>query len=93
MSNGDGVSSKPLPIKHPLELPKGFSDSLKIKHYPIYGFSFACYNLSITSCGCTYHPFCLAIYMETKFSKCARPNYGKHCPWIGSQVLGLNTSI
>lgn len=86
MSNGDGVSSKLLPIKNPLELPKGFFDFLKIKHCPICGFFFACYNLSITSCGCTYHRFCLAIYMETKSAKCVRPSCEKplFMDWITS---------
>jgi hypothetical protein len=75
MSNGDGVSSKPLPIKHPLELPEGFFDFLKIKHCPIYGFSFTCYNLSVTSYGCTYHPFYLVVYMETKSIACSSAIY------------------
>jgi hypothetical protein len=86
MLNGDGVNSKPLPIKHPLELPEGFSESFKIKHCPIYGFSFTCYNLSIMSYGCTYHPLCLVVYMETKSIKCARPSCGKPLSmgWITS---------
>ncbi len=86
MSNGDGVNNKLLPIENPLELLEGIFDFLKIKHCPICGFSFACYNLSVTSCGCTYHPFCLAVYLETKFAKCARPSCGKplSMDWITS---------
>jgi hypothetical protein len=86
MSNGDGISSKPFPIKHPLELLEGLSNSLKINDCPIYGFSFTCYNLSITSYGCTYHPFYLVVCMETNSAKCARPSCGKplSMDWIAS---------
>ncbi len=93
MSNGDGINNKPLLIKHLLELPKGFSNSLKIKHCPIYGFYFAYYNLSITSYGCTTILSVLQFIWKPNLLSMQGLVVGSHCPWIGSQVLVLNTSI
>jgi hypothetical protein len=40
---------------------------------PICGFSFSCNNIVLTSRGCTYHPFCICVYLASKALKCATP--------------------
>lgn len=49
-------------------------------------FLFATNNIVVGSCGCTYHPFCIAIHFEGKFEICASPTCDKNFEneWITS---------
>jgi len=66
MTHGNGVFTSPLPIENPLEALEGDSQLVFVTNCPIHGFYYACKNIVITSCGCTYHLFCMATHLESK---------------------------
>jgi hypothetical protein len=66
MTHGNGVFTSPLPIENPLEALEGDSQLVFVTNCPIYGFYYACKNIVITSCGCTYDLFCMATHLENK---------------------------
>ncbi len=73
MSNGANVHSTPLPIDNfAFMLPRNFGVFF-IEPCFVCGLYFFCNNIIMSSCGCTYHPFCMGLYMETNAIHCAKP--------------------
>ncbi len=71
---------------------------------PMCGLFFSCNNLVLTSCRCTYHPFCIILYLARKTTKCVTPWCGNPshknnspigvsikslCCWIVQRLKGL----
>jgi hypothetical protein len=77
MISGNGVTSKPLPIENLVSLPLRRPNSVMITSCPICGMSYAYNNIVVSSCGCTYHLFCLGINLESKPSVCVGCICGK----------------
>ncbi len=73
MSNGASVGCTPLPIENLHVMPLDYSIVLIVTTCPICKLFYSCNNISATSCGCTYHLFCLGDYLETKATHCAKP--------------------
>jgi hypothetical protein len=86
MSNGSGVLIAPLLIKSPRNLPASQSRVIVVMACPVCGFYFEENDIIVTSCRCTYHHFCLAIFMEFEPNKCVKPTCGKVFTkhWINS---------
>jgi hypothetical protein len=38
---------------------------------------YACNNIQVLSCGCTYHQFCASLHLESKATHCVNPTCGK----------------
>ncbi len=53
---------------------------------PLCGFCFENNDIIVASCGCVYHHFCLAMFMEFEPNKCVEPACGKVFTnhWINS---------
>jgi hypothetical protein len=66
---GGGIIVNPLPIENPATMAANTSKAYFASLCPIYGLFFTCNNLVLTSCGCTYHPFCLNVHMGGKHSR------------------------
>jgi hypothetical protein len=77
MTHQNCVFTFPLPIKNPLEPHDRDSQLVFVTNYPIYGFYYACRNIVVTLCGCTYHLFCMAIQLESKAIICVGATCGK----------------
>ncbi len=73
MIKGAKVINNPLPIEQPTTLTPNTFGVFFVNPCPICGLYFACNNLVLTSCGCTYHPFCLIVHVETKQQSVSRP--------------------
>jgi hypothetical protein len=77
MIHGSGVFTSPLPIGNPFEPFEKDSHLVLVTNCPIYGFYYACKNIIIALCGCTYHLFCMAIHLENKATICVGATCGK----------------
>ncbi len=77
MSNGASLACTPLLIENPRVMPLDYFIILIVTTCPICKLFYSYNNISATSCGCTYHPFCLGDYLETKATHCAKPICGK----------------
>jgi len=77
MSNGASVSNTPLPIDNPTTMLPGNPRVIFVEPCPICGLYFFCNNIIMSSCGCTYHPFYMGLYMETNATHCAKSMCGK----------------
>jgi len=82
-----------LPIENPFEPPEGYSQLVFV-----YGFYYACKNIVVTLCGCTYHLFCMSIHLESKAIVCVGATCGKPLStnWLsttGFQQLYMVLSI
>jgi hypothetical protein len=77
MSNGSKVLIAPLLVKSPSNLPASRSSVIVVMACPICGFYFKENDIIVAPCIRTYHPFCLVMFMESKFNKCAEPACGK----------------
>jgi hypothetical protein len=77
MSNDVGVSSTPLPIDNLTTMLPRSLGMIFVEPCPICGLYFFYNNIIVSSCGCTYHPFCMGLYMEIDATHCAKPMCGK----------------
>jgi hypothetical protein len=78
MTNRLGVTIAPLLVKCPNSILAGKLNSITVMACPICGFFYEDNDIVVMSCGCTYHPFCLVMYiMELKVDACARPTCGE----------------
>jgi hypothetical protein len=77
MTYGNGMITTPLPIENPPIVPIGDPQLVLVTNCLIYGFYYACKNIVVISCGCTYHLFYMAIYMENKAIVCVIATCGK----------------
>ncbi len=77
MSNSVSVSSTPLPIDNPTTMLPRSHGVFFVEACPICGLYFFCNNVIVSSCGCTYHPFYMGLYVETNATHCAKPMCGK----------------
>jgi hypothetical protein len=79
----------PLPIKILNNIPARRLSSIIVMACPICDFFNEDNDIVVMSCGCTYHPFCLIMYiMELKVNACARSTCQKVLSNSGSLVLG-----
>jgi hypothetical protein len=85
-----GIMTSPLLINNSTTQPIGQPSSFFVTMCPICTISFACNNFVVASCECTYHLFCLGIYMETKMNVCVGPKCKKvlSMDWLNN--MGLN---
>jgi hypothetical protein len=74
MSNGTSGSSTPLPIDNPTTMLLGRLGVIFVEPCLISGLYF--FYIIMSSCGCTYHPYCMGLYMETDVIHCAKPMCG-----------------
>jgi hypothetical protein len=85
------MTNFPLPIENSTSIPMGHHYLLYVKPCPICGFLYACHNIIISSCECTYHAFCMGSHLENKGVFCANANCKQvldiQC-WMAS--LGFN---
>jgi len=73
MSNGSKVTIAPLLVKSPNNILTRRLSSITVMACPICDFFNENNDIIMMSCGCTYHPFCLIMYiMELKVDACAR---------------------
>jgi hypothetical protein len=77
MTYGNGIITTPLLIENFVTLSVGNLQLVLVTNCLIYGFYYACKNIVVASCGCTYHLFCMVIYMENKTIVWANATYGK----------------
>jgi hypothetical protein len=78
MANGCSITNCPFPIENPTIIQKRHCDTLYVKPCPIYKFLFKCHNVMVSSCGCTYHAFCMGVHLVIiKSVFCARPTCGQ----------------
>jgi len=89
MAHGNGIINAPFPIENPKNMLVGQFGNFWAPCL-IYGLFYACKNILVSSCGCTYHHFCMGVHMEIKAIVCANPTYGKVLSeeWITS--IGFN---
>lgn len=85
MSNGSRVTIAPLPLKRSSNMPTRKLNSITMMACLVCDFFYEDNDIVVMSCGCTYHPFCLIVYiMELKADACVRLAYrevfSKH--WI-----------
>ncbi len=77
MSNGVSVIATPLPLKNLKSMFVGSPNAIIVKAYPICSSFYACNNIMVLSCGCTYHQFCVSLHLESKATHCVNPACGK----------------
>ena len=78
MSEGQGVTGRPVPMDETDELPIGSDAVLFVRPCPVCGKFFSRKSFCVTSCGCMYHPFCLGAHLDIfKNSVCAGRSCGK----------------
>ncbi len=77
MARGNGIINAPLPIENPKNMLVGQFGNFWVTPCLIYGLFYPCNNILVSSCGCTYHHFCMGVHMETKAIVYANPTYGK----------------
>jgi hypothetical protein len=70
MTHGSGVFTSPLPIENLFGPFEKDSQLVLVTNCPICGFYYACKNIVVALCGCTYHLFCMAIHLESKATIC-----------------------
>jgi hypothetical protein len=90
MAHRNGIINTPLPIENPKNMLVAQFGNFWVTPCPIYGLFYACNNILVSSCGCTYHHFCMDVHLETK-AFCANPTCGKVLlskEWITS--VGFN---
>jgi hypothetical protein len=90
MAHGSGIINAPLPIENPKNMLAGQFGNFWVTPCPIYGLFYACNNILVSSCGCTYHHFYMNVHLETKATICVNPTSGKILleQWITS--VGFN---
>jgi hypothetical protein len=77
MCKGLVVYAMPLPIENPTTLAPNTTRVFFANPCPICGLLFFYNNLVLTSCKCTYHPFCIIVYLARKTTKCATLGCGE----------------
>jgi len=90
MAHGSGINNAPLPGENPRNMFIGQFGNFWVTPYLICGLFYACNNILVSSCGCTYHHFCMGVHLETKATICVNPTYRKILleEWITS--VGFN---
>ncbi len=73
MAHGSRIINAPLPIENLKNMLIGQFGNCWVTPCPIYGLFYACNNILISSCGCTYHHFYMNVHLETKATVCANP--------------------
>ncbi len=87
---GSRVYAMPLLIENPTTLAPNTIGVFFPNPCPICGLLFYCNNLVLTSCGCTYHPFCIIVYLARKATKCATLGCGESFTQEGLTNWGFN---
>ncbi len=90
MENGCGITNCHIhwSIENSATIPKRHCDTLYVKPCPICEFLFKCHNIMVSSCGCTYHAFCMGVHLEiNKGVYYAKPTCGQFLSqdWMTSQ--------
>jgi hypothetical protein len=67
----------PLSTKNPTTLAPNTTGVFFASPCPICGLLFSYNNLVLTSCECTYHPFCIIVYLARKTTKCVTLGFGE----------------
>jgi hypothetical protein len=90
MAHGNGIINTPLPIENLMNMLAWQSGNFWVTPCLIYGLFYACNNILVSSCGSTYHHFCMGVHLETKVTICVNPTCGKVLSkdWITS--VGFN---
>ncbi len=80
------MSNTPLPIDNPTTMLPRSHGVIFVEACLICGLYFFCTNIIVSSCGCTYRPFYMGLYMEIDVVHCAKPMWGKllQSNWITS---------
>jgi hypothetical protein len=71
MCKGSRAYVMPLPAENLTGLAANITRVFFISPCPICGLLISCNNIVLTSCGCTYHLFCICVYLASKATKCA----------------------
>jgi hypothetical protein len=71
MCRGSRMYVISLPIENPVALAANTIGMFFVSPCLICGLFFFCNNIVLTLCGCTYHPFCICVYLASKATKCA----------------------
>jgi hypothetical protein len=93
MCRGSRMYVMPLPIENPTTLAPYTTGVFFVTPCLICGLFFSCNNPMLTSCKCTYHPFCIIVYLARKTTKCATPGVGNPSCKSGSPIGVLTKSM
>jgi hypothetical protein len=78
MLNGANVYNIPLPIDNFAFMLLGSFVVFLLSNYVLFVVYISFTTTSLCHhCGCTYHPFCIGLYMDTNVTHCAKPMCGK----------------
>ncbi len=92
MAHGNGIINAPLPIENLMNMLGGQFGNFWVTPCLICGLFYACNNILVSYCGCTYQHFCMVYIWRPRLLFVLIPLVGRYCRKNGSKVLDLITS-